>query len=354
MAFAHATHAVERTSKRLIPSAPWKSFAGGLVITVAVFSLGTTKYIGLGLPTIAASFQRIVPSYDFAGKFLFTSFTLGTGFKGGEVTPLFYIGATLGNALSHILPLPPSLLAAIGFVAVFAGAANTPITSTFMALELFGGEAGAYAAIACIISYIFSGHSGIYHSQKVGRSKHPGGAADEGMSLALVAKTRDEAPWNPLEEINDFGFLEGAPTVDLRVLRLYFSASQMRSADSWWQRFTPISLGEYLLQQAKEHGIEQALLNRVIGGFLDSHELTMDSGEIQPTMLPQCLELVGDEKLLQSFLKDNEKHLERVRVVFLRGEEVHAQAALGKEQLSQTLDIQQAGRSDGADKPEHE
>jgi H+/Cl- antiporter ClcA len=115
-----------------------------------------------------------LPAYDFAAKTLFTSVTLGAGFKGGEVTPLFYIGSTLGNALSRVLPLPSSLLAGMGFVAVFAGAANTPIASTLMAVELFGAEAGAFAGIACVLSYLFSGHKGIYSSQRIGQSKHAG------------------------------------------------------------------------------------------------------------------------------------------------------------------------------------
>jgi H+/Cl- antiporter ClcA len=117
--------------------------------------------------------------------------TLGAGFKGGEVTPLFFIGATLGNALSYVLPLPPSLLAGMGFVAVFAGAANTPVSSTLMAMELFGAEAGAYAAIACVASYLFSGHAGIYLAQRVGSSKHLHLIEEEGLSLAMVAERRE-------------------------------------------------------------------------------------------------------------------------------------------------------------------
>ena len=114
-------------------------------------------------------------------KLLFTAVTLGAGFKGGEVTPLFFIGATLGNALAYLIPLPPSLLAGMGFVAVFAGAANTPIASTLMAIELFGAEAGAYTGIACVFSYLFSGHAGIYQSQRVGQSKHHANAVEEGL-----------------------------------------------------------------------------------------------------------------------------------------------------------------------------
>jgi H+/Cl- antiporter ClcA len=147
---------------------------GGIIVAAAVFALGTTKYIGLGIPTTLAAFSTDLPPYDWAVKLLFTVVTLGASFKGGEVTPLFFIGATLGNALSHILPLPSSLLAGMGFVAVFGGASNTPLASSLMAMELFGVEAGTYAAIACVFSYLFSGHSGIYNSQRILAVKHYG------------------------------------------------------------------------------------------------------------------------------------------------------------------------------------
>jgi PII-like signaling protein len=261
------------------------------------------------------------------------------------VTPLFFIGSTLGNALSRILPLPPSLLAGMGFVGVFAGAANTPIASTLMAVELFGAEAGAYAGIACVVSYVFSGHSGIYNAQRVGRSKHLSQSSEEGMSLALVAKLRDTPQPDMLTEIDDFGFLEGNLMGHLSVLRLYFSASEMRRVDSWWKRLAPERLGPFLLRQAKEHGIEQALLHRVIGGYLKNQELIMDTGEVPPARLPQCLELVGEESELQAFLRDNQKHLKKVRSVFLRGEEARFEAAIDREELEQMLEIEEVDRA---------
>jgi H+/Cl- antiporter ClcA/PII-like signaling protein len=342
MAFAKTTHAVSHAARRYISRSELRPVAGGILVTAAVFALGTTKYIGLGIPTIVASFKSLVAPWDFVGKFLFTAVTLGTGFKGGEVTPLFYIGSTLGNALSHILPLPPSLLAAMGFVGVFAGAANTPIASTLMAVELFGPEAGAYAAIASVVSYLCSGHSGIYHAQRIGKSKHVAASAEEGMSLALVTRIRATASDDLLDNLNQFGYLEGTDMSHLTVLRLYFSASEMRRADSWWKRITPESLGGYLLRQAKEHGIEQALLHRVIGGFLKNQDLAMDTGEIQHARLPQCLELVGEEEDLQSFLKHNRAHLAKVRIIFLRGEEAKYEAALDREELETALDIEGA------------
>ena len=103
---------------------------------------------------------------------MLTTFTLGSGFKGGEVTPLFFIGATLGNALMWIIPLPMDLLAGMGFVAVFAGATNTPIACIFMGIELFGADSAVYISLAVIMAYLFSGHSGIYSSQVIGSPKH--------------------------------------------------------------------------------------------------------------------------------------------------------------------------------------
>ena len=348
MAFAKVTHSIAHFLRHHIANAPLRPAVGGILVTAAVFGIGTThtlKYIGLGIPTIVASFDHKLPFYDWAGKFIFTAVTLGSSFKGGEVTPLFYIGSTLGNALSRVLPLPSSLLAGMGFVAVFAGAANTPIASTLMAVELFGGEVGAYAGIACVISYLFSGHSGIYSAQRVGRSKHGSMRADEGLSLALIAKLRstseaDEA--GLLESINDFGYIQGSDMEHLSVLRLYFSASETRATGPWWKKLAPQSLGAHLLQQAKEHGIEQALLHRVIGGYLKNEELVMDGGEIPPTRLPQCLELVGEEEDLQAFLKHNSDRLAKVRTVFLRGEEARIEAAIERQELEQALDMEHA------------
>ena len=124
MAFSKTTHAIGHWAKKHISWSPLRPFVGGSLVAAAVFAFRTTQFIGLGVPTIVAAFSQHLPSYDFAAKLLFTSVTLGFGFKGGEVTPLFFIGATLGNALAGVLPLSPSLLAGMGFVAVFAGAAR--------------------------------------------------------------------------------------------------------------------------------------------------------------------------------------------------------------------------------------
>jgi H+/Cl- antiporter ClcA len=188
MLFAEATHGLSRLIKRLIKFAPLRPFAGGVAVVLLALLPATDKYLGLGIPTIVEAFEKPLPVYDFAGKIVFTVVTLASGFKGGEVTPLFYIGATLGNALAQILSMPIPVLAGLGFVAVFAGAANTPIASTIMAIELFGPEIGVLAGIACVVSYLFSGHTGIYHAQRVGHAKRL--KIPEGMRLSEIAGFR--------------------------------------------------------------------------------------------------------------------------------------------------------------------
>lgn len=169
--FATATHRLGALVKRLIAYPPLRPFAGGIVIALAVWALGAYDYIGLGIPGIVQAFQVPVAPWDWAGKLVFTVASLGAGFKGGEVTPLFYIGATLGNALAPLLHLPFAMLAGIGFVAVFAGAANTPLATIIMAMELFGADIGPLAAVACVASYLVSGHTGIYKAQRVEHRK---------------------------------------------------------------------------------------------------------------------------------------------------------------------------------------
>ncbi|MHC5758866.1 voltage-gated chloride channel family protein [Nostoc sp.] len=182
--FAKLTHQISHFFKAKISYPPMRPFIGGAMIAVIVGLSGTTKYIGLGIPTIVDSFFTQLPPWDFAAKLGLTALTLGAGFKGGEVTPLFFIGATLGNALSLLLALPAPLLAGMGFVGVFAGAANTPLASTLMGIELFGLESGIFIGIGCIVSYLFSGHSGIYSSQRIGLSKYSTVSLEEGVTLA--------------------------------------------------------------------------------------------------------------------------------------------------------------------------
>ena len=172
MLFSRSTHFWGHLFSKSIPFPPLRPFVGGIILALAIYFIGTTKYIGLGIPVIVDSFSNPNASYDFLLKILFTGFTLGAGFKGGEVTPLFFVGATLGSALSIVVPLPIALLAGMGFVAVFSGATHTPIACTVMGMELFGIESGIFIGIACVIAYFSSGSVGIYNAKIVKGAKY--------------------------------------------------------------------------------------------------------------------------------------------------------------------------------------
>lgn len=172
MLFSRTTHFWGRLFSKYIPYLPLRPFVGGIILAIVIFSCHTTKFIGLGIPAIVDSFQNQSDNFDFLLKILFTGFTLGAGFKGGEVTPLFFVGATLGSALSGLIPLPVALLAGMGFVAVFSGATHTPVACSIMGMELFGADCGIYVALACLVAYFCSGSVGIYHSQIVKGPKH--------------------------------------------------------------------------------------------------------------------------------------------------------------------------------------
>ncbi|MBY0232846.1 MAG: chloride channel protein [Gemmataceae bacterium] len=184
VAFVELTHLCQALAKR-ISYPPFRPFIGGVAVLLLWGIVQTDDYLGLSLPLIAASFDpEGVAGSAFAWKIVFTAVTLGAGFKGGEVTPLFGVGAALGSALAHPLGMPAPFLAALGFAAVFAAAANTPLACVVMGLELFGAAMGPWLALACCASYVLSGHRGIYASQRIGTPK--GGAPDHDGPLSEV------------------------------------------------------------------------------------------------------------------------------------------------------------------------
>ncbi|KAF2517624.1 voltage-gated chloride channel family protein [Flavobacterium foetidum] len=170
--FSRSTHFWSSVFAKNINYPPLRPVIGGVVLAIAIAAFGFTEFSGLGVPVIVDSFSNPSQWYDFLFKILFTGFTLGAGFKGGEVTPLFFVGATLGSALSIVIPMPIALLAGIGFVAVFSGATHTPIACTIMGIELFGLAPGLFIAIGCTIAYFSSGSVGIYKSQIVKGAKY--------------------------------------------------------------------------------------------------------------------------------------------------------------------------------------
>jgi H+/Cl- antiporter ClcA len=174
MLFATLTHTIKTKSRKWISRHWLIPVIGGLLIIALTYALQTRDYLGLGVTAEQPDGISILSCFHAGGatplswwwKLLFTAITLGTGFKGGEVTPLFFIGAALGNTIATLTGAPIDLLAGLGFIAVFAGATNTPIACTFMGVELFGPTPVLYFAVACFTAYYFSGQSGIYSSQR--------------------------------------------------------------------------------------------------------------------------------------------------------------------------------------------
>jgi H+/Cl- antiporter ClcA len=153
-------------------------FVGGALVVLLWRVTGTSDYLGLGVPTIVRAFtDATLPSSAFVLKLVFTAVTLGAGFLGGEVTPLFFVGAALGNVLARGLGLPLALGAGVGLAAVFAAASNTPLALSVMAVELLGGNLFPHVMIVCVLSYLLSGERSIYSAQRLLRYKHGAGLA---------------------------------------------------------------------------------------------------------------------------------------------------------------------------------
>ena len=144
---------------------------GGIIIIVLTLLVGTNDYNGAGMPVIEKAFTGSIRPEAFLLKIIFTALTLGAGFKGGEIVPTFFIGATFGNLVASIIGLNTGFGAAIGLVAMFCSVVNCPIASIFLSIELFGSSYMVLFAIACGISYLLSGYYGLYSSQKIVYSK---------------------------------------------------------------------------------------------------------------------------------------------------------------------------------------
>jgi len=181
IAFSAGDHAVRRAFARWVGWAPARPLIGGALVVLATVAVGNRLYNGLSEGLIESSLLGgPVPTWAFALKLLFTIVTLGSGFVGGEVTPLFVIGATLGATLAAPLGVSPVLLASLGFVGVFAGASNTPLACTIMGAEMFGAGAIPYFAVACVMSFVFSAPTGIYVTQRSFGPKVPIRRHDDG------------------------------------------------------------------------------------------------------------------------------------------------------------------------------
>ena len=170
--FCRVLHIFEHTMPKLLPNVWLRAAVGGAAVVAVSYLMGVGRYNGAGMDVIAAAVEQgqALP-WDFVCKMLLTALTLSVGFKGGEVVPSFFVGATFGCVVGPLLGLPAGFAAAVGMVCVFCSATNTLIPSVLMAFELFGGSGLELMALACGLSYMLSGYHSLYSSQTFVTSK---------------------------------------------------------------------------------------------------------------------------------------------------------------------------------------
>ncbi|RFB85047.1 chloride channel protein [Rhizobium leguminosarum bv. trifolii] len=323
--FAELSHLASSAYKAILPYAPLRPVLASAILIGLVYALGTREYLGLGVwspnpedATILGFFRAdYVDYWSWAWKGLFTIVTLSAGFKGGEVTPLFFIGAALGSAIAGGLGAPPDLFAGLGFVAVFAGATNTPLACMIMGIELFGATHSVYIAVACFVAYLCSGHSSIYLSQRVGvpktaaasdippdisvRHMRDMNAQAKGDLLALVR----------LRSIRTTANLQERPIVmtshklssrEVGMVRIYMKPREKTvGKGNWFGGAKP--LYRELVMQAKASGIMNAIAHQTHFGYSNNGKLQDEGFEIPNPDLTMCVELIADREQLEQFCR---------------------------------------------------
>lgn len=182
-----------RFSEKLNTTSPLKGVVGGIVVVVLAL-IFTPRYLGLGSGVVDAVIKgESVQWYDFILKPVFTAFTLGFGGSGGVIATIFFMGATAGSFFASVLQLDPATFAAIGVVSLLGGAANAPIAASIMSIELFGPQIGSFAAIACVISFLMTGHRSVYPTQILWMRKSGSSEAEVGKELSSFEEARK--PW---------------------------------------------------------------------------------------------------------------------------------------------------------------
>lgn len=346
--FAEATHWVQHTFKRFVRWPVLRPVIGGCLVIGMTLLLGTSDYLGLGTTAPASNPHAITiqscfslggaTAWSWWWKILFTAVTLGSGFKGGEVTPLFFVGAALGNVLARLLGAPVDLFAGLGFVAVFAGATNTPLACTIMGLELFlPGSAGLlnsgfviYLALACFLAYLFSGHSSIYLSQRIGTPKIDSTEALPEVPLHVArnlhppmvprtsngVRTRKVLRSSLTKGESEMTHSSSVHAREVGQLRI-FMMPRDRNKKKGFRGFFAKPLYQELISAAKEHGLLNAIAQRTHYGYSGQGKILCDqSPEIPNDRLTLCVEIIGARELLESFCKSQVELLRDKVVVY--------------------------------------
>ena len=165
--FCAVMHVSGHSFKKWMKNPYVRAIAGGAAIIALTLLVGTRDYNGAGAQVIERAIEGEARPWDFILKLIFTAITLGCGYKGGEIVPTFFVGATFGCVVGPLLGMNPGFAAAIALVATFCGNTNCPVASVFLGIELFGGQAVPLFALACAVSYMLSGYSSLYHNQLI-------------------------------------------------------------------------------------------------------------------------------------------------------------------------------------------
>lgn len=170
--FCMALHSLGDAYRKYLKNPYIRVVFSSAVIILLTILLRTDDYMGAGVPIIEQAIKGQADPLAFFWKIIFTALTLEAGFKGGEIVPSFFVGATFGCLFGHLLGVSPSLCAAVGMMSVFCGVTNCPVTSMLISFELFGYEAVPYFLLGVSVSYLMSGYYGLYHDQTIVYSKY--------------------------------------------------------------------------------------------------------------------------------------------------------------------------------------
>lgn len=332
--FAELAHSLSRVFKQWITWPVLRPVVGGCIVILLTYLVGTRDYLGLGVRADPHSPTGIsILSCFHAGgatpwswwwKILFTAVTISSGFKGGEVTPLFFVGAALGNTLAWMFHAPVGLMAALGFVAVFAGATNTPLACTIMAIELFGRAPGllgggfvVYAAVACFVAYLFSGHTGIYLSQRIGTPKSDASDVPPDAALSLVRERQPAladllsfSGFSDEQHQPDNSFDTGELNMskhrvqsrEIGQVRIYMTPREKRDRKGLRGMFGK-PLYQEIIDAAKEDGILNATAHHTHYGYSNNGKIQSNLSELPNAALTLCVELIGDRAVLEQFCR---------------------------------------------------
>lgn len=342
MLFSEATHGLGHFFKQTIRQPMLRPVVGGSLLIGLTLLLGNQDYLGLGVSSADPHAVTIVSAFAPGGaddwswllKLVFTALTLGSGFKGGEVTPLFFIGASSGNVLGRWLGAPVDLFAGLGFIAVFSGATNTPLACTLMGVELFGSQYTLYFVLACFFAYLFSGHSGIYLSQRIGTPKFQSLDLPPNASLGLVREQRsnrgirrrlDGANEKSSEDTIKKGFFMSNHRLTSREigqLRIYLAPGERRdkSGESGFGLRRLLAghppLYTELIQLARQEGLLHATAHHSHYGYSSGGEIQANIQELPNPRLTMCVELIGPRAQLEQFCRKHGALLQNKVVVY--------------------------------------